>query len=118
MSDAAKGSGSELSAYVQFAAGSCASVGVRVGVSYISYDQARVNLDSEIPDGVTLEDTARAVEQQWADKLNLINITNASEDEAAIFYTAMYHALQVCNAVCGMSMCNCDLIMIVVIVSE
>ena len=90
-----KGSGVELSAYVQFGNANINSVGLRVGVSYISYEQARQNLYNEIPDGVTLEDTAKVVEQQWAEKLNLINITNATVDETAIFYTSMYHALQV-----------------------
>jgi putative alpha-1,2-mannosidase len=87
------GRGTTLSAYARFKEG--VSVHVRVGVSYISYDQARLNLDSEIPDGVSLEHTVDQVEKAWADKLDLIQLTNATSDERTIFYTAMYHALQV-----------------------
>ena len=86
--------GPSLSAYVTFPS-NIKRVHVRVGVSYISIDQARQNIDNEIPDGATLEDTAKAVEKLWADKLDLVEITNATEDEKTIFYTAMYHALQV-----------------------
>ena len=86
--------GTELSAYVRFATGT-GVVNVRTGVSYISVEQARVNLDNEIPVGSSVESVADAVEKQWADKLDLIQLTNASEDDLAVFYTSMYHALQV-----------------------
>lgn len=90
------GSGEYLSAYVTFPSGA-KSVNVRVGVSYISFDQARQNLENEISAEATLESTAAFVESQWADKLDLVQITNATDDELAIFYTAMYHALQYPN---------------------
>jgi putative alpha-1,2-mannosidase len=98
--DARFGEGEALSAYVQFPPNAAASVGVRVGVSYISIEQARQNLLNEIPDGTSLEETAKAVEAQWAEKLDRVQITNATEDQLAIFYTSMYHALQVTNRVC------------------
>jgi len=90
------GEGLELSAYVRFPPG-IEKVHVRVGVSYISVEQARINLNSEIPDGTSLDDTASYVRQKWSDKLDLVSITNATEDELAIFYTAMFHALQYPN---------------------
>ena len=89
-----EGSGLELSAYVVFPKGTRA-VTVRVGVSYISIEQARQNLENEVPETTSLEDTAALVENLWAEKLDLIAITNATADESTIFYTAMYHALQV-----------------------
>jgi putative alpha-1,2-mannosidase len=98
------GKGEEVSGYVRFAAGTPV-VNVRVGVSYISVEQARVNLDLEIGDG-SVEDVSAAVEKQWADKLDLVELTNASEDDLVIFYTAMYHALQVL----------CQLVIVVVVV--
>lgn len=86
--------GEVLSAYVRFNP-ALASVNFRVGVSYISIEQARVNIDNEIPDGTTLEQTAAQVEALWAEKLDRVEITGATEDDLTIFYTAMYHALQV-----------------------
>lgn len=88
------GEGSELAAFVRFAA-SVKTVNVRVGVSYISYEQARANLDNEISSSMTLEDTAAVVEAQWAEKVDSVQITNATYDDLVIFYTSMYHALQV-----------------------
>lgn len=84
----------EMGAYVTFPADT-AIVNVRVGVSYISIEQARVNLDNEIGDGQSLEETSAKVLDLWAEKLDRVVISNATEDQLAIFYTGMYHALQV-----------------------
>lgn len=46
-----------LSGYVSFANGT-REVNVRVGTSFISVDQARKNLENEVPDGQVLEQTA------------------------------------------------------------
>lgn len=95
-----KGSGEELSAYVTFKPANDnkpAVVGVRVGVSYISYDQARKNIENEVPTSSKFEDTVGFVEKLWADKLDLITLHNATEDDAKVFYTSMFHALQYPN---------------------
>ena len=91
---AESGQGSELSAYVTFGSG-VKVVNVRVGVSFISIEQARQNIVNELPSRTTVEDTSLAVESIWAQKLDAIQLTNATADESAIFFTAMYHALQV-----------------------
>ncbi|KAL1679828.1 glycoside hydrolase family 92 protein [Schizophyllum commune] len=88
-----------VSAYARFAPeegddGSLV-VNVRVGVSFISTEQACKNVDNEIPDGTTLEDTARKTRSAWAEKLGRIDIEAAkSEDDLVVFYTAAFHALQ------------------------
>ncbi|KAF7983020.1 hypothetical protein HWV62_24658 [Athelia sp. TMB] len=86
-----EGNGTMLSGYATFKA---TIVNVRVGVSFISIEQARRNLDSEIPDGKTLEETARDTREAWAEKLDLIQIEGASEDELQTFYTGFFHTLQ------------------------
>ena len=91
----AEGNGSMLSGYVTFASSENLIVNVRIGVSFISVEQARKNLDTEIPDGVTLEDTAAFTRESWAEKLNRIQIDGASDDELETFYTAFFHTLQV-----------------------
>lgn len=88
--------GTQLSAYVRFNE-TVETVDVRVGVSFISVDQARMNLDLEIPDGTTLEETARNTRQAWAEKLDRIDITGATADQDSVFYTAVFHSLQVCT---------------------
>lgn len=88
------GNGSMLSGYAIFGAHT-KTVNVRVGVSFISVNQARRNLDKEIADGTSLEDTAKTTRTQWAEKLDRIRIEGASEEEKQVFYTAFFHALQV-----------------------
>eukprot|EP00604_Paraphysomonas_vestita_P002972 CAMPEP_0174821058 /NCGR_PEP_ID=MMETSP1107-20130205/5318_1 /TAXON_ID=36770 /ORGANISM="Paraphysomonas vestita, Strain GFlagA" /LENGTH=553 /DNA_ID=CAMNT_0016037667 /DNA_START=38 /DNA_END=1696 /DNA_ORIENTATION=- len=87
------GNGTILSAYVRFPK-DVKTINVRVGISYISYDFARESLQRETSTSLTLEDVSKLVELEWSKKLDLIQITNATNDELKIFYTAMYHALQ------------------------
>ncbi|KAJ7342642.1 glycosyl hydrolase family 92-domain-containing protein [Mycena albidolilacea] len=87
------GDGSLLSGYARFAAGT-RTVNVRVGVSFISVAQARRNLDNEISDGVSLEETARRTRAAWAEKLDRITLEGASEADKEVFYTAFFHSLQ------------------------
>jgi hypothetical protein len=89
------GDGKVLSAYVRFASTPALTVNVRVGVSYISVEQARRNLDLEIPDGTSLEETASKTRGLWAEKLNRIQIQGATDDDLQVFYTAFFHTLQV-----------------------
>jgi hypothetical protein len=91
-----------LSAYVRFASTPELTVNVRVGVSYISVEQARRNLDLEIPDGTSLEETASKTRGLWAEKLNRIQIQGASDDDLQVFYTAFFHTLQVGRTSCAM----------------
>lgn len=86
--------GTLLSGYVTFPPDT-EVVNVRVGVSFISVEQARRNLDIEIPDGTTLEMTARKTRTEWAEKLDRIEVDGATPDDLAVFYTAVFHTLQV-----------------------
>ena len=92
----ASSSGEQVSAYVRFKE-SVTTVNVRVGVSFISVYQARKNLEKEIPDGQTLEETARQTRQAWAEKLDRVTIEGPgiTEEEKSIFYTGVFHTLQV-----------------------
>ncbi|GAB5588208.1 hypothetical protein Unana1_03108 [Umbelopsis nana] len=83
-----------LSAYAQFAE-KTKIVNVRVGTSYISVKQARKNLENEIPDGKTLEETSAEIESLWAEKLERVQIEGATEEQSIILYTGMFHSLQV-----------------------
>ncbi|TFK53274.1 glycoside hydrolase family 92 protein [Heliocybe sulcata] len=85
--------GTQLSAYAVFEDGT-EVVDVRVGVSLISVEQARKNLDSEIPDGTTLEQTAQKVREAWAEKLDRIQVEGGSAENKTVLYTAVYHTLQ------------------------
>ncbi|KAG6846148.1 hypothetical protein H0H93_015732, partial [Arthromyces matolae] len=85
-------SGSLLSAYVFFERGS--SVDIRVGTSFISINQARANIDAEIPDGTSFEDTVASTKAAWEEKLNRFKVEGANEVQQEVFYTGITHALQ------------------------
>ncbi|KAH8101481.1 glycoside hydrolase family 92 protein [Cristinia sonorae] len=87
------GKGPSLSGYAKFHEG-VKQVTVRVGVSFISVEQARWNLDHEIPDGTSLEHTAQTTRKAWAEKLDRIKIDGGSEEDLTIFYTSVFHSLQ------------------------
>ncbi|KAF4574330.1 hypothetical protein EYR36_005663 [Pleurotus pulmonarius] len=82
-----------LSGFATFAP-STRVVDVRIGVSFISIEQARRNLDREVPDGETLEATAQKTRAAWAEKLDRIRVEGATEKQKTIFYTAFFHSLQ------------------------
>lgn len=69
-------------------------VDVRVGVSFISVDQARANLDKEIPDDTSFEETAFKTRSAWAEKLDRIQIEGATDEQKTVFYTGFFHTLQ------------------------
>lgn len=89
-----EGDGSLLSGYVQFP-NDTTEVTVRIGVSFISIEQARANLDAEIPDGQSFEETAYNTRKAWKDKLELIKIEGATKENLTTFYSSFYHTLQV-----------------------
>lgn len=88
-----KVNGKQVSGYVTFNE-RIRVLDVRVGVSFISEEQACSNVDNEIPDGIPLEETARKARIQWAEKLDRIQVQGGSRDEKTIFYTAVFHTLQ------------------------
>ncbi|MDD5262061.1 MAG: GH92 family glycosyl hydrolase [Methylacidiphilales bacterium] len=65
--------------------------GVRIGISRLSAEQARINLKSEMPDWdfATARNRARDV---WNKALTQIVIKGGTERERTIFYTALYHS--------------------------
>ncbi|KAF8547214.1 glycoside hydrolase family 92 protein [Imleria badia] len=87
------GAGATLSAYAAFKP-TLTQVNVRVTVSFISIDQARQNLEKEIPDGQTLEETAKNTRSVWAEKLDRIQLVGATKAQKEVFYTGFFHTLQ------------------------
>ncbi|KAF8877859.1 glycoside hydrolase family 92 protein [Mucidula mucida] len=92
------GFGAELSAYARFEYPSDDSeelvVNVRVATSFISMAQALVNLQNEIPDGTTFEETEKATRDAWEEKLGRIQVEGGSADNQTVLMTSVFHALQ------------------------
>ena len=69
------------------------SVGVRVGVSYVSEENAEANLRAENPAGTTFETVREKAHAAWNNALSRIEIEGGTHDEQVVFYTALYHTL-------------------------
>jgi predicted alpha-1,2-mannosidase len=80
-------------AYVVFGPGDNAIVNVRVGISYVSSANARANLQAESPEGTTFESVRARGRDGWKTILKRITIGGGTDEQRAIFYTALYHAL-------------------------
>ena len=65
---------------------------VRVGISYISTDQARRNLEREIP-GWGFDRVRSQTRAIWNRALSAIDVTGGTERQRVIFYTALYRSL-------------------------
>ncbi len=85
-------SDSNVGAYATFPAEQDNMVEVRVGTSFISLQQAQANLKEEVP-GWNFEELRTGLKRTWNDKLSLISIEGATDDQRTIFYTGLYHAL-------------------------
>jgi predicted alpha-1,2-mannosidase len=79
-------------AYARFKTAGQEVVDVRVGTSFISVDQARQNLEREIPQW-DFEAVRAKLQAAWNEKLNRISLEGATEDQRRIVYTGLYHAL-------------------------
>jgi len=65
---------------------------VKIGVSYVSIENARENLEQETQ-GFTFDDIYKNTASQWNDLLSKIEVEGGTEDDKTIFYTALYHTL-------------------------
>jgi predicted alpha-1,2-mannosidase len=84
--------GDAVGAYAQFDTAADPVVEAQVGTSFISIDQARANLDAELP-AWNFAAARDALKKSWNEKLGIATIEGAGEDERHIFYTGLYHAL-------------------------
>ena len=67
-------------------------VEVKIGVSYVSIENARENLEQETQD-FSFETIHKQAEVSWDQQLSKIKVEGGTEDDKTIFYTALYHTL-------------------------
>ncbi|MBQ0114599.1 MAG: GH92 family glycosyl hydrolase [Bacteroidales bacterium] len=84
--------GTRMGAFAEFDAAGKA-VTVQVATSFISIEQARENLAKEVP-GWDMEQLATTTRNAWNKVLGNLTVEGATPDQAAIFYTALYHNYQ------------------------
>lgn len=84
--------GKNIKAYFTFDIAGNKTVQVKVGISGVSTDNARLNLEKEIgnTDFATVKQRAA---DAWNKELGKIEISGGSPDQQTAFYTALYHTM-------------------------
>ncbi len=82
-----------MRAYVSFPTSAGETRLMKVGISYVSAEQARKNLEAELPhwDFDRVVDEAR---DEWNGMLSRIKVKGGTKEEQQRFYTDLWHALQ------------------------
>ncbi len=83
--------GTNTGAYFQFPGASV--VHATVGISFVSVENARLNLDTELK-GLSFDEALQASEEAWEELLDQVHLEGGNEDDQTIYYTALYHAYQ------------------------
>jgi predicted alpha-1,2-mannosidase len=66
------------------------NIKVKVGVSYVSIENARMNLDTEQAD-FDFERVHNHAKKVWNDRLSKIMVEGGSDNDKTIFFTSLYH---------------------------
>lgn len=84
--------GDDIGAYFSYYFDKEETVEVQMGVSFVSIENARLNLNTEQPkpDFDAIHTAAR---KSWNDDLSRILVEGGTEDQKTIFYTGLYHML-------------------------
>ena len=82
--------GDSIGAYMTYNFKQADEVLVKVGVSYVSIENARQNLEYEMP-GFDFDQVKASAFDQWNEALSKIEVEGGTADERTIFYTALYH---------------------------
>lgn len=85
-------SGSGASVFVAFPK-SRAPLTARYGVSFISIEQAKKNLDKEVP-GFDLDAVAKKGKADWNTSLGKLAVQGGTEDQKTVFYTSLYRTYE------------------------
>ncbi len=82
----------DIGAYAKFDINEGDVVLAKVGTSFTSIDEARANLDAEIPHW-KFDKTKAESEKIWNDVLNSIQLKGGKQEDYIKFYTAIYHSM-------------------------
>ena len=86
------GKGTILRSYVSFDTEEGESIYVKVGISAVSIEGARKNLEAD-PAGWDFDKVAHDAKAEWNKELSKIEIESSDSSVMRTFYSAMYHAM-------------------------
>lgn len=68
------------------------TVTVRMGISFVSTENARLNLEAE-QQGRPFDEVRAEARRRWNEDLSRIRVEGGTDAQRTVFYTALYHAL-------------------------
>lgn len=83
--------GNDIGYYMTYDLAKGEQVEVQVGVSFVSIEGARANLNAE-QQGFNFDKTVADTRTEWANTLNRISVEGGTDDQRRILYTALYHS--------------------------
>ena len=84
--------GDDIGVFMNFATKQGETVEVQMGVSFVSIENARQNMEAELK-GKDFEKVRAEASSKWADALGRILVEGGTKDQKTVFYTALYHML-------------------------
>lgn len=92
LADAKESKGTGAGMYFTFSNEQQEAVTAKIGLSYTSVENARINLQAEA-EGKTFEDAKEQAHQIWQEYLGRIEVETSKKEDKVKFYTGLYHAL-------------------------
>ncbi len=86
------GKGKDIKAFVRFKTSKDEAVLIKVGISFVSIDGAKKNVQTEIP-GWDFNKIKNLTVEKWNKALSSIFVESNDSDNKTTFYTALYHTL-------------------------
>lgn len=90
--DARSGIKTQSGAWLSFQGNAERQVMLKIGISFISIDQARANAHREV-NGFDFEAKRTAAIAAWDKALGTVALKGETDEQAAVFYTALYHTM-------------------------
>jgi predicted alpha-1,2-mannosidase len=81
--------GNNIKAVATFSTKDKEAIMVKVGISAVSCEGARKNLQAEVP-AWNFDETATQASKAWNKELGRIEVTGGTENDRTVFYTSMY----------------------------
>ena len=86
-------SGDDGGAWFTFDTTEGEAIEVSIGVSFVSIENARLNLETEQPAGTTFDQIRAQARKKWNEDLSRILVEGGTEEQKGVFYTALYHTM-------------------------
>ncbi len=84
--------GDDIGVYLNYNTAEGEQVEVQMGVSFVSIENARENLEKEMH-GRDFKQIAQQANDDWNENLSRITVEGGTQDQKVVFYTALYHML-------------------------